>query len=111
MDFFYLVIIRFRVPILDFVCALFFSLHCSFQCSTFSDIVYLFPVTQCVFFSFVLRNKADVSLFWEIWGHQRLPSDHKIGRKLPFGKKHHLMSFAIIQEDDGPKEEFQDEPI
>ena len=66
--------------------------------------------TVC-FFSFVLRNKADVSLFWEIWGHQRLPSDHKIGRKLPFGKKHHLMSFAIIQEDDGPKEEFQDEPI
>ena len=68
-------------------------------------------VTTVFFFSFVLRNKADVSLFWEIWGHQRLPSDHKIGRKLPFGKKHHLMSFAIIQEDDGPKEEFQDEPI
>ena len=40
-----------------------------------------------------------------------LTSDHKIGRKLPFGKKHHVMSFAIIQEDDGPKEEFQDEPI
>ena len=68
-------------------------------------------VNYSVFFSFVLKNKVDVSLFWEIWGHQRLPSDHKIGRKLPFGKKHHLMSFAIIQEDDGPKEEFQDEPI
>jgi len=52
-----------------------------------------------------------VSLFWDFWAPQRLPSDHKIGRKLPFGKKHHLMSFAIIQEDDGPKEEFQDEPI
>ena len=56
-----------------------------------------------LFFSFILRNKADVSLFWEIWGHQRLPSDHKIRRKLPFGKKHHLMSFTIIQEDDGPE--------
>ena len=66
--------------------------------------------TVC-FFSSILRNKADVSLFWEIWGHQRLPSDHKIGRKLPFGKKHHQISFTIIQEDDGPKAECQDEPI
>ena len=65
------------------------------------------------FFSFVLKNKVDVSLFWEIWGHQRLPipSDHKIGRKLPFGQKYYLMGFTIIQEDDYPKEEFQDEPI
>ena len=46
-----------------------------------------------VFFLFVLRNKADVSLFWEIWGPQRLPSDHKIGHKLPFGQKHHQMGF------------------
>ncbi len=64
-----------------------------------------------VFFSFVLRNKADVSLFCEIWGPQRLPSDHKIGRKLPLGQKHHKLGFTIIQEDDCPKEEFQDEPI
>ncbi len=67
-------------------------------------LIHVFQYTV-FFFSFVLRNKADVSLFWEIWGHQRLPSDHKIGRKLPFRKKHHLMSFAIIQE------EFQDELI
>ena len=41
----------------------------------------------------------------------KAPGDQKIGRKLPFGKEHHLMSFTIIQEDDDPKEEFQDEPI
>ena len=63
------------------------------------------------FFSGVLRNKAVVSLFWEIWGPQRLPSDHKIGRKFPFGQKHHQMGSKVIQEDDCPKEEFQDEPI
>ena len=63
------------------------------------------------FFSGVLRNKAVVSLFWEIWGPRRLPSDHKIGRKFPFGQKHHQMGSKVIQEDDCPKEEFQDEPI
>ena len=66
--------------------------------------------TVC-FFSFVLRDKANVSLFWEIWGPRRLPSDHKIGRKFPFGQKHHQMGSTIIQEDDCPKEEFQDDLI
>ena len=36
---------------------------------------------------------------------------HKIRRKLPFSQKHHQMGFTIIQEDDCPKEEYQDEPI
>ena len=52
-----------------------------------------------------------MSLFWDFWAPQRLPSDHKIGRKLPFGKKHHLMGFRNIQEDNCLKEEFQDEPV
>ena len=63
------------------------------------------------FFSAIFRNRAIVSLFWDFWAPQRLPSDHKIGRKLPFGKKHHLMGFRNIQEDDCLKEEFQDEPV
>ena len=66
--------------------------------------------TVC-FFSAIFRNRAIVSLFWDFWAPQRLPSDHKIGRKLPFGKKHHLMGFRNIQEDDCLKEEFQDEPV
>ena len=73
--------------------------------------MYFMSIMYSVFFLFVLRNKADVSLFWEIWGPQRLPSDHKIRHKLPFGKKHHQMGFTIIQENDCPKEEFQDEPF
>ena len=64
-----------------------------------------------VFFSGVLRNKAVLSLFWEIWGPWRLPSDHKIRRKFPLGQKYHQMGSKVIQEDDCPKEEFQDEPI
>ena len=72
--------------------------------------MYFMSIMYSVFFLFVLRNKADVSLFWEIWGPQRLPSDHKIRGKLPFGQKHYLTGFTIIQEHDCPKEEFQDEP-
>ena len=64
-----------------------------------------------VFFSLIFRNKAIVILFWDFWDPQRLPSDHKIRSKLPFGKKHHLMGFRNIQEDDCLKEEFQDEPV
>ena len=64
-----------------------------------------------VFFSLILRNRAAVSLFWDFWAPYRLLSDHKIGRKLPFGKKHHLMGFRNIQEDDCLKEEFLDEPV
>ena len=33
-----------------------------------------------VFLSFVLRNKADVNLFWKIWGPQMLASDQMIKR-------------------------------
>ena len=68
------------------------------------------PVGAC-FYGF--RNRAAVSLFWAFWAPQRLPSDQKIWRKLPFGHKHHLMgfSFSTIHEDDCSKEEFQDEPI
>ena len=48
------------------------------------------------FFSLIFRNRAAVSLFWDFWAPLRLLSDHKIGRKLPFGKKHHLMGFRNI---------------
>ena len=30
-------------------------------------------------------QKADMSLFWKIWGPQRLQREYKIGRKLPLG--------------------------
>ena len=49
--------------------------------------------------------KSDVSLLWEIWGPQRLPCDHKIGRNLPFSKKHHQIGFTIIQVQDCLKED------
>ena len=66
--------------------------------------------TVC-FFSSIFRNRAAVSLFWDLQAPKRLQNDHKIGRKLHFGKKHNLMGFRNIQEDDCLKEEFQDEPI
>ena len=48
--------------------------------------------------SFVLRNRAAVSLFLNFWGLQWLLSDPKVGRKLLLGQKNSIMGLTISQE-------------
>ena len=63
--------------------------------------------TVC-FTSSCSRNRAAVSLFWDLLCPQRLLCDPKTGRKFPLGQKHSEIGFTVSQTGDFQKEEFQD---
>ena len=63
--------------------------------------------TVC-FTSSCSRNRAAVSLFWDLLCSQRLLCDPKTGRKFPLGQKHSEIGFTVSQTGDFQKEEFQD---
>ena len=65
------------------------------------------PYTVC-FTSSCSRNRAAVSLFWDLLSPQRLLCDPKTGRKFPLGQKHSEIGFTVSQTGDFQKEEFQD---
>ena len=46
-----------------------------------------------------LRNRAAVSLFWDLWCAWRLLCHPKTGRKFPLGQKHYLICLTMRQED------------
>ena len=64
-------------------------------------------ITVC-FTSSCSRNRAAVSLFWDLLCPQRLLCDPKTGRKFPLGQKHSEIGFTVSQTGDFQKEEFQD---
>ena len=63
--------------------------------------------TMC-FTSSCPRNRAAVSLFWDLLCPQRLLCYPKTGRKFPLGQKHSEIGFTVSQTGDFQKEEFQD---
>ena len=72
-----------------------------------SKIFMQYVFTVC-FTSSCSRNRAAVSLFWDLLCPQRLLCDPKTGRKFPLGQKHSEIGFTVSQTGDFQKEEFQD---